>query len=295
MPGSDGKSEYASGASLYLAPIFIRTFTDDGMVQPLPATSHGWGYDPKTFKMYSKQTTSGFWKDYAMRRETDSTLYVSPSVAASRGQKYQALSKTGKAYINFLKDSEGIRSDTDISGIFLNKQTGFSQMFGYINKEDADKYKYLAFQDPSGKVQYVPISMGHSNQFFYEHFGQADTRKSLLKWHYDSRGNLVQDDHEQVAWASDYVLSSGYANTIFKSNTQYKMFFTEGQNLNNSRFVNLGSQLRTIYDNTTREYSVKRTQKTKLFNNGFDEYSGTIKVTQTLPGNETYFLVREVR
>ena len=73
------------------------------------------------------------------------------------------------------------------------------------------------------------------------------------------------------------------------------MFFTEGQNLNNSRFVNLGSQLRTIYDNTTREYSVKRTQKTKLFNNGFDEYSGTIKVTQTLPGNETYFLVREVR
>lgn len=268
-------SNEATDMAVYkLPPLFTNLWSNNTLVQEVDVINGTGAIDITGGKLeYIYDTkTSGWWLDWATRDKLNWTFYDKEH-PDSIGLP---INNMGKVFVNYIQRLFGIDPDKDISGMFLDNETGFGNFYGYMDLESSQKYKYLLFIDEATNEKvFLPILFGYSNNFFYDHLGVVSSKKSMLDGKYLNNGKWINwgIDKKQVGWTTDFTLLNGYSNALLKENHSYKMLFTTDKSQVDSRKVKLGMKWETVFENG--KYVRKHTPIKQLLNNGFDLYTAT--------------------
>lgn len=124
-------------------------------------------------------------------------------------------------------DANGKRIITDsgrnIEGLWRSPNRDASYLWGYIPTEmevngvsvKAEDIKYVAFKDVnSGSMQFLPVSIGQNNLFYYADRGTIDANGNVGTKH------TIEDDGF-TSWTSDYAAMGGYRDGLLLADHQY--------------------------------------------------------------------------
>lgn len=220
----------------------------DRDARSLTVLKNGTPWASPTFFGQTQQTNNGFYKDRWLRKVINWEIY-DDNRNPVQDDKIRILELDNKTPVTnraratwiYSLRSQGI-GDRTVSGVYRNKQTDSTLLWGFFKKEYANRVKKIIIEDETtGIKRSINISTENQNNLYYfERQADISTKKTLL-------------DEGYVSWASDYAILSNFKNSLINfdnssfKGSNFRIYFGDENNNevldeNNKSLFDLGSR-----------------------------------------------------
>lgn len=185
----------------------------------------------------NNSTNNGFFKDRFQRKVLGWELYdenrepVKDDTLSITNLKGKRVTNRPEAYWYYLLKSEGV-GETTVSGIWRDSKRDQVVLWGFVKKDQADKIKYLTFEDETGKTFSISVSTKNNDNLFY------------LKRQADPTTKHTLEDEGYTSWMTSWSIIGDFKNALLRpteaGSREFRVYFSDENHKEIKDLLDLG-------------------------------------------------------